>query len=128
VQVIVHVSLLIFFSAVAGATADLSHFVPSAPVLYLIAGLALGLVGAFLVVPKLRRWLGTEVRPRLKETGNDLIELAKEPKRFGLIVLGCAGTTLGSALALWASVAAFGGDVSFVTITVVTMIGGTLAS
>ena len=32
VQVIVHVSLLIFFSAVAGATADLSHFVPSAPV------------------------------------------------------------------------------------------------
>ncbi len=128
VQVIVHVSLLILFSAVAGATADLSHFVPSAPVLYLIAGLALGLVGTFLVVPKLRRWLGTEVRPRLKETGNDLVELAKEPKRFGLIVLGCAGTTLGSALALWASVEAFGGNVSFVTITVVTMIGGTLAS
>ena len=32
------------------------------------------------------------------------------------------------ALALWASVEAFGGDTSFVTVTVVTMIGGTLAS
>ena len=51
VQVITHVALLIFFSAAAGASADLSHFVPSATVLYLVAGLALGLVGAFLFVP-----------------------------------------------------------------------------
>ena len=53
------------------------HFVPSATVLYLIAGVALGLVGAFLSVPKLRRWLATAVRPRLKEVTNDLVELAK---------------------------------------------------
>jgi uncharacterized protein (TIRG00374 family) len=128
VQVITHVALLIFFSAVVGASADLSHFVPSATVLYLIAGLALGLIGAFLVVPKLRRWLGTAVRPRLNEVIGDLIELAREPKRLALIVLGCAANTLGAALALWASIAAFGGDTSFVTVTVVTMVGGTLAS
>ena len=128
VQVISHVSLLIIFSAAAGATADLSHFVPSATILYLIAGLALGLVGAFLIVPRLRKWLGTAVRPRLKEVGADLVELAREPRRLALIVLGCAATTLGTALALWASVAAFGGETSFVTVTVVTMVGGTLAS
>jgi uncharacterized membrane protein YbhN (UPF0104 family) len=128
VQVITHVVLLIFFSAVAGASANLSHFVPSATVLYLIAGAALGVVGTFMLVPKARRWLGTEVRPRLKEVGEDLVELAREPKRLALIVLGCGATTLGAALALWASVEAFGGDVSFVTVTVVTMIGGTLAS
>jgi uncharacterized membrane protein YbhN (UPF0104 family) len=128
VQVITHVVLLIFFSAVAGASANLSHFVPSATVLYLIAGAALGVVGTFMLVPKGRRWLGTAVRPRLKEVGHDLVELAKEPKRLALIVLGCAATTLGAALALWASVEAFGGTVSFVTVTVVTMIGGTLAS
>ena len=58
VQVITHVALLIFFSFAAGASADLSHFVPSATLLYLIGGLLLGLVGAFLFVPKLRRWLG----------------------------------------------------------------------
>jgi uncharacterized membrane protein YbhN (UPF0104 family) len=128
VQVIVHVTLLILFSAAVGAGTDLSHFVPNVTVLYLIAGLALGIAGTFLLVPTLRRWLGTEVRPKLKEVTTDLVELAREPKRLGLILLGCAGTTLGTALALWASVGAFSGDTTFVTVTVVTMVGGTLAS
>jgi uncharacterized protein (TIRG00374 family) len=128
VQVIVHLVLLILFSTVAGASMDLSHFVPGATVLYLIAGVALGIVGAFLLVPKLRHWLATAVRPKLNEVTNDLVELAREPKRLALIVLGCAGTTLGAALALYASVEAFGGSASFVTCTVVTMVGGTLAS
>ena len=128
VQVIAHLALLILFSTVAGASMDLSHYVPSATVLYLIAGVALGIVGTFLFVPRLRRWLATDLRPRLKEVAGDLAELAREPKRLGLIVLGCAGTTLGAALALWASVQAFGGGATFVTCTVVTMVGGTLAS
>jgi uncharacterized protein (TIRG00374 family) len=128
VQIISHVALLIFFSAAAGASAHLSHFVPSTTVLYLIAGLALGLVGAFLLVPRLRRWLRTAVRPRLTEITADLAELAREPKRLAVIILGCAATTLGAALALWASVGAFGGACTFVTVTIVTMVGGTLAS
>jgi uncharacterized protein (TIRG00374 family) len=128
VQVITHVGLLIFFSAVAGASADLSRFVPSATVLYLIAGAALGAVGVFLFVPKLRRWMATAVRPRLKEVLSDLVVLGREPWRLALIVLGCAATTLGAALALWASIEAFGGDTSFVTVTIVTMVAGTLAS
>jgi uncharacterized protein (TIRG00374 family) len=128
VQVITHVLLLIFFSTAMGVSANLASFVPSATVLYLIAGAALGVVGTFLFLPKARRWLGTAVRPRLKEVGTDLVELAHEPKRLGLIVLGCAATTLSGALALWASISAFGGDTSFVTVTIVTMIGGTLAS
>jgi glycosyltransferase 2 family protein len=128
VQVIMHLVLLILFSTVAGASMDLSHFVPDATALYLIAGLALGCVGAFLLVPKLRQWLATAVRPKLKELAGDLVEVAREPQRLGLIVLGCTGTTLGAALALWSSVQAFGGGASFVTCTVVTMVGGTLAS
>src|SRR6202021_227524 len=64
----------------------------------------------------------------LKEVSSDLVELAREPKRLALIVMGAAGTTLGAALALWASVQAFGGGATFVTCTVVTMVGGTLAS
>lgn len=128
VQVITHVTLLIFFAAFAGASANLERFVPSATVLYLIGGAALGVVGAFLFIPKARRWLATAVRPRLSEVAHDLAELAREPKRLALIVIGCATSTLGAALALWASVEAFGGDTSFVTVTVVTMIGGTLAS
>lgn len=128
VQVITHVGLLIFFSVVAGTSADLSHFVPRATVLYLIAGVALGILGTFMFVPKLRRWLGSAVRPRLKEVFGELVELVRDPKRLAVIVLGCAATTLGAALALWTSIEAFGGDTTFVTVTVVTMIGGTLAS
>ncbi len=128
VQVIVHLALLILFSAVAGASTNLSHFVPSATLLYLIAGVVLGIIGTFLFVPKLRRWLATAVRPKLNEVTSDLVKLAREPRRLALIVLGAAGTTLGAALALWASVEAFGGGTTFVTVTVVTMVGGTLAS
>jgi len=128
VQVIMHLVLLILFSTVAGASMHLSHFVPDATVLYLIAGVALGIVGTFLFVPTLRRWLATDLRPKLKELAHDLLEVAREPKRLGLIVLGCTGTTLGAALALWASIQAFGGGATFVTCTVVTMVGGTLAS
>jgi uncharacterized protein (TIRG00374 family) len=72
--------------------------------------------------------MGTAVRPRLKEVLSDLVVLGREPWRLALIVLGCAATTLGAALALWASIEAFGGDTSFVTVTIVTMVGGTLAS
>lgn len=128
VQVITHITLLILFSAAAGASANLSRFVPSTTVLYLIAGVVLGAIGVSLFVPKLRHWLATAVRPRLKEVLDDLMLLAREPKRLALIILGCATTTLGAALALWASIEAFGGDASFITVTIVTMVGGTLAS
>lgn len=128
VQVITHVTLLILFSVAAGATADLSHFVPSTTLLYLIGGVALGILGTFLLVPKARRWLGTALRPRLQEVGRELMDLMREPKRLAIIVLGCATTTLGMALVLWASISAFGGDTTFVTVTIVTMVGGTLAS
>lgn len=128
VQVIMHLALLILFSTVAGVSTNLAHFVPDATVLYLIAGVALGIVGTFLFVPTLRRWMATDLRPKVKELSHDLVEVAREPKRLGLIVLGCTGTTLGAALALWASIQAFGGGATFVTCTVVTMVGGTLAS
>lgn len=128
VQVLTHVALLILLSAVAGVSANLSHFVPSATTLYLIAGAALGVVGAFMLVPRARYWLGASLRPRLAEVWADLVALAREPRRLGLIILGCGSTTLGAALVLWASIEAFGGTTSFVTVCVVTMIGGTLAS
>jgi glycosyltransferase 2 family protein len=128
VQVVTHVTLLILFSAFAGASADLSHFVPSATVVYIVGGVLLVVVAAFLIVPRLRTWLTATLGPRIAEVLRDLRELAGEPRRLLLIVLGCAATTLGGALALWASISAFGGNASFVTVTVVTMIGGTLAS
>ncbi|MGY4098202.1 flippase-like domain-containing protein [Nocardia sp. R16R-3T] len=128
VQVITHIGLLILFSVAAGTSADLSHFVPDATVLYLAAGVGVGIIGTFMFVPKLRRWLKNSVRPQLQEVLGELGDLARDPKRFSVIVLGCGAITIGQALALWASVKAFGGGASFITVTIVTMIGGTLAA
>ncbi|MGV9614553.1 lysylphosphatidylglycerol synthase transmembrane domain-containing protein [Nocardia xishanensis] len=128
VQVITHISLLILFSVVAGTSADLSHIVPDPTIIYLAAGVGVGIIGTFMFVPKLRRWLNNSVRPQLQEVLGELGQLARDPKRFAIIVGGCAAITLGMAGALWASVEAFGGGTTFVTVTIVTMIGGTLAS
>ncbi|MGQ4597927.1 lysylphosphatidylglycerol synthase domain-containing protein [Nocardia sp. R6R-6] len=128
VQVITHVSLLLAFSILAGTSANLSHFVPDATVLYLLAGVGVGIVGTFMFVPTLRRWLNNAVRPQLQEVLGELADLARDPKRSAVIILGCAALTLGFAGALWASVEAFGGGTTFIAVTIVTMIGGTLAS
>ncbi|GAB0104050.1 lysylphosphatidylglycerol synthase transmembrane domain-containing protein [Nocardia sp. JMUB6875] len=128
VQVVTHVILLLIFGALAGTSTNLSHFVPNATVLYLVAGALLGVVGATMFVPKVRKWLIHEVRPQLADVLGQLKDLARRPGRLAMIVGGCATTTLGMALALWASIEAFGGSTTFVTVTIVTMIGGTLAS
>ncbi|OYD68407.1 lysylphosphatidylglycerol synthase transmembrane domain-containing protein [Rhodococcus sp. OK302] len=128
VQVVTHVGLLIFFSIVAGRDTNLSHFIPGSTVLYLIGGIALGILGAFMFIPKLRQWLNNDLRPQVTEVLGELSQLARNPTRFLIIVGGSAATTLGAALALWASVEAFGGGTTFITVTIVTMIGGTLAS
>ncbi|RJO76910.1 UPF0104 family protein [Nocardia panacis] len=128
VQVITHVSLLLIFSVLAGTSANLGHIVPDPTVLYLLAGIGVGIVGTCLLVPKLRGWLRDSLRPQLQEVLRELAALARDPKRFSIIILGCAALTLGQALALWGSVEAFGGGTTFITVTIVTMIGGTLAS
>ncbi|MGW4241518.1 lysylphosphatidylglycerol synthase transmembrane domain-containing protein [Nocardia sp. NPDC004722] len=128
VQVVTHLVLLLIFGAAAGVSTNLSHFVPSATVLYFVAGALLGLLGATMFIPKIRRWLLHEVRPQLAEVLDQLKDLGRRPGRLAMIVGGCATTTLGMALALWASIEAFGGATTFVTVTIVTMVGGTLAS
>jgi len=128
VQVLTHLGLLVLFSIVAGTSADLSRFVPDPTIIYLAVGVGVGIIGTFMFVPTLRRWLNTSVRPQLQEVLGELGQLARDPNRFVIILVGSAAITLGMAGALWASVQAFGGGTTFVTVTIVTMIGGTLAS
>ncbi|ORX06181.1 lysylphosphatidylglycerol synthase transmembrane domain-containing protein [Mycolicibacillus trivialis] len=128
VQVLVHMTLLVGFIAAAGTSAQLISFVPDATVLYLLAGAVLGLIGTCVLVPRLRRWLGTALQPKLKEMAADLLAVARQPRRLALIVLGDATTTLGYAVVLWMSIQAFGGGVGFLTVAMVTMVAETLAS
>ncbi|ODR08023.1 hypothetical protein BHQ15_09680 [Mycolicibacillus koreensis] len=128
VQVMVHLVLLVAVVAAAGSSTQLASFVPDASVLYLVAGIVLGLIGISVLVPRLRRWLATSVRPKLQEVTAELVEVIRQPKRLALIVLGDAGTTLGSVVVLWMSIHAFGGTVGFATVAMVTMVAETLAS
>ncbi|TDP43254.1 uncharacterized protein (TIRG00374 family) [Nocardia ignorata] len=127
-QVLTHLVLLVVFSVVAGTSTNLAHIVPDATVLYLAAGVGVGLIGAFMFVPKLRRWVNHSVWPQIREVVGEVVALARNPMRFSVIVGGSAVITLGKAFVLWVSVEAFGGGTDFVAVTIVTMIGGTLAS
>ena len=128
VQVVTHVFLLIVLSFFAGRSTDVSHFVPSTTVLLLIGGVLLGVVGAVLLVPRLRHWVYAGVGKQAKDLFVEFGQLGRDPVRASLIIGGCAATTLGAAAVLWATVHAFDGDSSFLTCAIVTMIGGTLAS
>ena len=65
VQVVTHIVLLILFSAFAGASADLSHFVPSMTIVYLVGGVILLMVAAFGSCPSCG-WLAATVGPGSK--------------------------------------------------------------
>lgn len=128
VQLVTHLSLVVVFSLLAGRNAELSRFVPSTAVLWMAVVVLVCVVCLAFAIPAARRWLINEAGPQLAGVGNELISLARDPARFAQIVIGCGITTVGAGMALWAAVQAFGGSISFVAVTIVTMVGGTLAS
>lgn len=128
VQLVTHLSLVIVFSLLAGRNAELSRFMPSSAVLWVVVVSLAAAACLAVTIPVIRRWLINELGPQLAGVGTELIALARDPARFLTIVFGCGVTTVGSGLALWAAVKAFSGSVDFVAVTIVTMVGGTLAS
>ena len=129
VQVITHVALLIFFSAAAGASADLSHFVPLATVLYLIAGCGCSVSSArSCSCPSCgagwRRRCGRGSR-RCSATSPSW------PANPSASASSCSAVRQQLSAWHWRCGPASrrsAATPSFVTVTVVTMVGGTLAS
>lgn len=128
VQLATHLSLVVVFSLLAGRNAELSRFMPSSAVLWVVVVSLAAAVGLAFAIPMIRRWLINELGPQLAGVGTELLTLARDPARLLTIVFGCGLTTVGAGLALWAAVKAFSGSVDFVAVTIVTMVGGTLAS
>ena len=112
----------------AGASADLSHFVPSATLLYLIGGIALGALGSlFCSFPGCADgWAPPRPLSSWRSAAN--LELMREPKRLRVIVLVVRQRHSVRRWRCGPASRAFGGGTTFVTVTVVTMVGGTLAS
>jgi protein-tyrosine-phosphatase len=85
-------------------------------------------IGAVLAVPRLRRLAADKVRPKLIDILRDLKALAKTPSRLVELVGGAVVAQLAVALALGASLHAFGEHLSlatlFIVITLASMLGG----
>ncbi len=73
-----------------------------------------------------RRWLATAVRPKLREVTATSLRCGAK-KRHGVDRTRLCRNDAQAALALWASIEALAAGTTFVTVTVVTMVGGTLA-
>jgi uncharacterized protein (TIRG00374 family) len=85
-------------------------------------------VGLVLAVPKVRRLVGAKLRPRIQEVWGNARSVASSPRKVVLLIGGSIGGQLAVALALAASLRAFGDHLSlatlFVVMTLSSMIGG----
>lgn len=128
VGAITHIGLLIMFSIWAGRTVDLTEFLPGRTALVIAVGIGLGIVGALLFVPKLRRFLREKVQPQAAKVRQNLRQLMEHPIRLALIVFGSALLTLSYIGALEASIRAFGGEVALPVVAVIYLAGASVAS
>jgi uncharacterized membrane protein YbhN (UPF0104 family) len=126
VGAIVHVLLLIVFTAATGASSHPSLPIPSW-IFLAVAGLAV-LIGIALTVPAARRLILARVMPPLREAAPRLLELVSSPRKLTEAVGGAVLLSMFYIAALWCSVRAFGGTLSPTAVAVVYLAGAAVAS
>ena len=119
-QFVTTLVLLLVLSLVSGTQIPLG--MPSTAVLVAI-GVAAVAVAAALLVPPLRQWLARRILPVWRTTWPRLIQLLGQPKRFVVAVAGNLIMTLGYLGAFYASLAAFGREMSLIDLAVIYLIG-----
>ncbi len=124
--VLVHVPLLIIFLVWAGQKGTGPFHVPSARTFTLIAiGFALVSV-VILAIPKLRRFVFGHGIAALSKARTGLAEIARTPSKLLMLLGGSFLVTFTYICALAASVQAYGGGVSFVTIAAAYLAGSVI--
>lgn len=92
-----------------------------------VVGVAL-VVGLVLLIPRARRMVANKVRPKLTDIWSNIRQIAKSPRKLIQLFGGAAASQVLVALALAASLRAFGDHLSLATlivvITLASMIGG----
>ena len=121
---IMHMLLLLGFGFAAGTQADFT-FQPPKAVVIIVVVVAVIIVSLF-TIPQVRRVTHERVGPLLREVGPRLLTVAQRPTKLlegigGIIVLNLAYIGV-----LYASVQAFGGNVSLAVIAVVYLAGATI--
>lgn len=128
VQFVVHIVLLILLAIVGGRAVDVLHDAPSGWTVLVILGVSVALVSILLGIPKFRAALADVWQHRGREAVDHLKVLLRAPARLVASVLGAAGGSLSSAVALWAVLIGVGGGSHPVTAAFATLVGVTLAS
>ena len=97
-------------------------------VVIIVVIVVLVLIGLIVALPKIRRFAWSKIKPQALKAVQPMKNLAAEPKKMVALLAGNAGAQLLTALALGASLHAFGEHLSLasliVIITVASMLGG----
>lgn len=128
---VVHVLLLVLLAIVAGSSGILQEELdrlPSLQTLGIAAAVVLALVGVAAATPRVRRVTRETVLPAVRESVGALRELASSPLRMLVLFAGALVLQLGYAAALYFAARALGGEVGFVTIGLIYLTVGSMAS
>ena len=128
VQFLVHIVLLVILALIGGRAVDVLRDAPSGWTVLVVLGLSLTVVSIALGIPRIRAALADVWQHRGREAVDHLKLLVRAPARLAASVLGAAGGSLSSAVAMWAVLIAVGGGSHPVTAAFATLVGATLAS
>ena len=128
---VVHVVLLLgvaFLAGTSGVLQDELDKLPSGRTLGWVAAVVIALVGLAFAVRPFRRALREKVVPALRHSVGTLRELARSPMKLLGMFAGSLIFQLGYIFALYFSVQALGGNVGIVTIALIYLTVGSVAS
>ena len=117
-QFITTLLLLLVLSLASGKPMQM----PSTAVLVAIAIAAIT-IGAAMLVPPVRQWVGSKTLPLWRQTWPRLVQMLSQPRRFAVAAGGNLLMTLGYLGAFQASLAAFGRPLSLIDLAIIYLIG-----
>ena len=124
----VHLSLMGAFIAWVG-TGDVSFSLPEADVLFIVIAVVVSASGLVIgLVPAVRRRVLPPLVEQVRTAASSLADVLTDPVRVIVLITGSMGVTSSFILTLTASVAAFGGGVSFPEIGAAYLVAAALGS
>ncbi len=128
---IVHVLLLLLLALLAGSSGALQEELDRLPSLEVVAIVVAGLIAILAgaaAVPLVRTFVRTTVVPAVRDSVASLRDLAGNPAKMVVLFIGTVLLQLGYVAALFFAARALGGDVGFVTVGLLYLTVGSVAS
>ncbi|MCU0300535.1 MAG: lysylphosphatidylglycerol synthase domain-containing protein [Candidatus Nanopelagicales bacterium] len=128
---VVHVLLLILMAIAAGSTGALQQELdklPSLRTVGIVVAVLIALVVAAAATPRVRGLVRDTILPAVRESMASLRELASSPVKMLLLFVGALVLQVAYVAALYFATRALGGEVGFVTIGLIYLTVGSVAS